>query len=272
MTVPTQEPRRLLDPGSDGPRGIRELLESAAFDSPSPVQLGRLSARLGDLLTAPPPAPTAASEATSTPPAPAPEAASVAVQGGASLLTKVLVAAGAVAIGAGGFQAGRLYEAGKEKPPPAVVVPVQPDAPPVESPVAPPPPALVEAAPPSSPEPAIAAPRPSSPRPVAPVAPVAKAAPLPSDEPGLLDAALRAMRDGRFARALEITSEHRRAHPNGVLIQEREVIAIEALVRLGRDAEARAAADRFRAAFPTSGHLLRVDSLLRPDSPGEGRP
>ena len=254
MTIPTQEPRRWLDAGSDGPRGVRELLESAAIDSPSPEQLGRLSARLGDLLTAPPPAPAAPAEAASTPLAPAPEVASVAAKGGASLLTRVLVAVGAVTMGAGGFQAGRLYEAGLEKRST------------VEALVAPPPPAPVESPPP---EPAIAAPRPPSPR---PIAPVAKRAPLPSDEPGLLDAALRAMRDGQLARALEITSEHRRAHPNGVLVQEREVIAIEALVRLGREAEARAAADRFRAAFPTSGHLLRVDSLLRTGTQRDDRP
>jgi hypothetical protein len=63
-------------------------------------------------------------------------------------------------------------------------------------------------------------------------------------------------------RALALASDHERKFPTGALVQEREVIAIDALVRLGRlpDAEARAA--RFRERFPASVHARRVDVLL----------
>ena len=256
MTIPMQEPRRWLDPEAGGPRALRELLESAASDAPSAEQLGSLSARLGDLLA--PVAAAGLAEAISPDPvtsaggASAPVASAVA-KGGASVLTKVLVAAGAVAVGGGGFQAGRVYEAKVERVTP-VTIAAQPVPPPIAEPMPEPLPVPEQ---PAAPAPAIASPRPP------PAKPVARPSPLPADEPGLLDSALRAMRGGEFTRALEITSEHRRRHPNGVLGQEREVIAIEALVRLGRTADARAAADRFRASFPTSGHLLRIDSLLR---------
>ena len=50
MTIPTQEPRRWLDAEPGGSDALRDLLQSAVNDSPSAEQLGRLSARLGDLL------------------------------------------------------------------------------------------------------------------------------------------------------------------------------------------------------------------------------
>ena len=192
--------------------------------------------------------------------------ASVAVKGGASVLTKVLVAAGAVAVGGGGFQAGRVYESAAIAERTAVAASAErtvvPQERPEPSPVAVPVPVLDEPSPAiAAPPPAVAQPRPAARPAVVHRAPEAQPEPLPTDEPNLLDAALRAMRGGQSTRALEITAEHRRLHPNGVLAQEREVIAIEALIRLGRDADAHAAADRFRDAYPTSGHLLRVDSL-----------
>lgn len=60
-------------------------------------------------------------------------------------------------------------------------------------------------------------------------------------------------------RALALTAEHKQRFPSGVLAQEREVIAIEALARLGRQDAARARADRFTADFPDSPHRERVD-------------
>jgi hypothetical protein len=64
------------------------------------------------------------------------------------------------------------------------------------------------------------------------------------------------------ARALSITDDHIRRFGSGTLSQEREVIAIGALVRLGRMAEARARAERFHALYPTSAHGRRIDVLL----------
>jgi hypothetical protein len=47
-------------------------------------------------------------------------------------------------------------------------------------------------------------------------------------------------------------TEHERRYPNGLLVQEREVMAVRALALLGRSEEAHARADRFRSRFPSS--------------------
>ncbi len=61
--------------------------------------------------------------------------------------------------------------------------------------------------------------------------------------------------------ALKMADDHSSLYPRGILVQEREVIAIDALTRLGRRAEAVARANAFRAAFPKSAHLSRVAAL-----------
>lgn len=68
----------------------------------------------------------------------------------------------------------------------------------------------------------------------------------------------------RPAESLARCDEHARRFATGTLVQEREVLAIDALMRLGRRPEAEARANRFRAAFPRSGHLRRIDALLAP--------
>jgi hypothetical protein len=61
-------------------------------------------------------------------------------------------------------------------------------------------------------------------------------------------------------RALALTDLHRARFPSGVLAQEREVIAIEALKRLGRtDDAARRAAD-FARRYPGSAYRKKLDS------------
>jgi hypothetical protein len=77
--------------------------------------------------------------------------------------------------------------------------------------------------------------------------------------------------DTDAGRALAITSDHERQFPHGALVQEREVIAIEALLRLGRRAEAAARAARFRRLYPTSVRERRIDVLLG-TSPLGGKP
>lgn len=64
------------------------------------------------------------------------------------------------------------------------------------------------------------------------------------------------------AGALALTDEHARRFPGGTLAQEREVLAIEALAALGRAQDARARLAAFRAAFPQSRHLARLDALV----------
>jgi hypothetical protein len=72
----------------------------------------------------------------------------------------------------------------------------------------------------------------------------------------LLDDARSAIEREDGAAALAATAEHARRYPRGVFVQEREAIAVRALVLLGRTDEARARVQRFEERFP--------DSLLRP--------
>ncbi len=65
------------------------------------------------------------------------------------------------------------------------------------------------------------------------------------------------------SKSLEIVADHERQFANGLLVQEREVIAIDALIRLRRYNEAEARATNFHARFPASAHGRRVDVLLR---------
>jgi hypothetical protein len=86
--------------------------------------------------------------------------------------------------------------------------------------------------------------------------------PLPSeDELSVLRRAQESLA-ANPAQALALSGRHEREFTDGALAQEREVIAIDALLRLGRDAEAAARARRFEAAHPGSAHARRVQQLL----------
>jgi hypothetical protein len=103
--------------------------------------------------------------------------------------------------------------------------------------------------------PAAADSRPPSPKPAAPP-------PLDGEEEvRLLNEAHDALRTDP-SRALSLANQHAQRAPRGTLAQEREVIAIEALVKLGRSAEAKQRAARFEAAYPNSAQLRRVRSLV----------
>jgi hypothetical protein len=112
--------------------------------------------------------------------------------------------------------------------------------------------------------------------------PIASASPLPSD-PGAAPAMtapapvspaspsegallLRARQQlaADPASALALTDEAGRRFPDGALAPEREVLAIEALARLGRLPGARARFAAFAARYPQSPHLARLQSLLAP--------
>jgi hypothetical protein len=64
------------------------------------------------------------------------------------------------------------------------------------------------------------------------------------------------------ARALELVRDHERAFPRGRLREEREVIAIEALARLGQASAAQARYERFERQFPESVHRARLSSFF----------
>lgn len=75
----------------------------------------------------------------------------------------------------------------------------------------------------------------------------------------LLDEAQRALAEGRTDAAMEALDRHERTFPHGSLGEERESLAIRALARAGHTAEARARADRLRAAYPNSIQLPAID-------------
>jgi hypothetical protein len=91
----------------------------------------------------------------------------------------------------------------------------------------------------------------------------------PETETALLGRAHQALSSDP-AHALSLTAQHQREYPSGVLRQESDLIAIEALEALGRHAEARASAASFRSRYPSSAHLRRLDRLLGDE--GEGAP
>jgi len=151
-----------------------------------------------------------------------------------------------------------------------------------------------DAAPPSAPAPSIAvtddAPRPSaSPAPVRSIPRVAPATPSAEStrSPGAAAAPERAspesigpgvvarptevalLRDARLAlggspgEALALAEQHRVQFPRGAMVQERELIAISALARLGRHSAVLARAAQFERDFPNSPYRKQVTALAQ---------
>jgi outer membrane protein assembly factor BamD (BamD/ComL family) len=67
-----------------------------------------------------------------------------------------------------------------------------------------------------------------------------------------LDVAKAAFGRGEAAFALKACEDHARRFPNGVLAEEREAIAIQALVETSERTLARARAERFQQRYPKS--------------------
>jgi len=88
---------------------------------------------------------------------------------------------------------------------------------------------------------------------------------LPPPDPALEVSLLQDAHDA-LARAPDVAlakcAEQERLFPKSTVAQEREVIAIDALLRLHRDPEARVRAAAFSARFPGSASQRRVDALL----------
>ena len=82
------------------------------------------------------------------------------------------------------------------------------------------------------------------------------------EEIPLLERAHRAL-SGTPAVALRLATEHARRFPSSSLDQERELIAVTALVDLGRTAEARRLARRFAYEHPGSAYVGRIENILR---------
>jgi hypothetical protein len=54
-------------------------------------------------------------------------------------------------------------------------------------------------------------------------------------------------------------NEHAKRFPNGLLVPERELLVVEVLRRLDRNAEADQRVRRFEARYPGSLHLRRLE-------------
>lgn len=79
----------------------------------------------------------------------------------------------------------------------------------------------------------------------------------------LIEQATSALGRGKGEDALAACAEHARRFPSGQLAEERESIAIRALMELGRKAEAVARATEFRARFPESLLIDVVNEAVR---------
>jgi hypothetical protein len=83
----------------------------------------------------------------------------------------------------------------------------------------------------------------------------------------LVDAARTALAKGRAERALSIVSDYQTDYPSGTFRPEVSAIKIEALVKLGRKAEARALAERFVKSYgpgPLAERVSRLGGLADP--------
>lgn len=93
-------------------------------------------------------------------------------------------------------------------------------------------------------------------------APVARANSDLARERALLDRAREHAAHGEPSQVLEQVALHLRQYPQGKLAEEREALAIRALLTLERADEAQARARRFRAAYPNSFLLPVLDAAF----------
>ncbi|HEX6764171.1 MAG TPA: hypothetical protein VF103_01810 [Polyangiaceae bacterium] len=227
-----RDPLRLTDPASGAPDELRALFDAGTRDLPSDAQLSRLSVRLGPLLGA-----TGA-------PAGGGAAPGASAAGMGKLAAVVaLLAGGAVLVA-------KLTHEVPTNVPDARPLPAKQGAPSPETPTPTP----------VAPLASEAEPRPST-DPVPAEHSTAKREPRSNAEAEveLLERA-RAALAGNPSRALALTTEHKLRFPGGALAQEREVIAIEALRKLGRTEQATLRADEFAKNYPGSAHRHKLDA------------
>jgi hypothetical protein len=238
---------------------LRSLLDSARHDDPHEPQIQALSARLASLMS---PIGSIAGPPAAAPQVAAPPVAATAAR--SALIGKL--SAAVVALGA--FTGGAWY-LGARSDAPAVVAEESVTRP---APAVAPPTTPMPVEPPTATAPTPLAPVPVKPPTPAPVKP--PTAPRPTGRPvhratdtagetQLVIAAQQALVDGDAATALALTRAHGARFPTGAHAEERDRIAIEALVRLGEREQARVAADRFQARHPSSIYRARIEALLR---------
>ncbi len=168
-----------------------------------------------------------------------------------------------VLVGIGAFSAWQLHTFGEVTPTPRpVVTQVALPAPPEVSTVEPPS-VAVEALPTPPPSHSSEAPvRPVTQRPsTSSSSAVARPNARGDDEFALIRSAEAAL-ESSPSRALASAEEHARTFPSGQFEQEREMIAIDALTRLGRTNEAKRRANVFLARFPRTPYVSRLERVL----------
>lgn len=231
------------------PPVVRRAIARANTEDGSDAQVARLAARVGPVFGLPDPS-------SLVPSGSAPAAgAKAGLLGGKLALVKAAFAGSIVAGAVAGSAV--LGTAEEDAPPPAANDPAMvvvtstargdPEPPPTE--------------PPSPPfaETASAAELPRDRR--AAAAPAPSAAAL-SEEARLLKRAGSSIGADPGA-ALAAIAEHQRRFPSGALTHEREVLAIRALLALGKRGEAEKRLARFARAFPSSPHVARFEEALR---------
>jgi len=250
-------PPRLSDPKSGASGLLRLLVHSGQTDLPDPARMRTLAARLGPLAGGGIAGATGGGDGA---------VASGAAKGvGATAALKVGVAVTlAVAVGGGAIVGLR------QTPRPTGEVPVSGASaplarPPASAPLAPAPSPESASEPvfPAHPAPVVASTPTPARLPTANAVTAASAAPPVSAESeiSLLQAAQAALRDNPTS-ALALADRHASHFATGALAQEREVIAIEALLALSRREEANERGARFARDFPNSAHRPRIEALL----------
>jgi hypothetical protein len=119
-----------------------------------------------------------------------------------------------------------------------------------------------------------------------PVAPSSTVRPAPADsappgqqlaaESALLDVARGGIARGEAQQALDAVARHEAQFPHGMLTEEREALAVKALLLADRHDEALARAERFRQRYPQSLFLPALEGSLgghpqNPDAKLRGR-
>jgi hypothetical protein len=229
---PDDSPERLL--GGDATDFERRVLEAALRKNPSPAVSARMASALGVAVTAVGTGGVAAAEAAAAPMG----ASKAAVTATGTTAVWPWVVGGILGLVAAGAVVGARVWRGSPPPEPRQAAPSE------AAPRAPAPPTLPSA--PSQPAPVAAE---TAPGPAAAVVPGGGGrTPATGDlanQIAFIDAARAATAAGDGRRALQILRRYQSKYPAGSFRPEATGLTVEALVRLGRDAEARALAERF---------------------------
>jgi hypothetical protein len=261
MTTLWRNPRRLSEPGSDAPEILRQALQHARASRIADDSVERVAERLFPLI---------ASGSITT----------VASRGAArlSLLTKttcVFAVAGLLSTAA--FVAYRIYDVAPQASGQPQVAAAALTPPLIEKERRAPPEGLAAARENIEPQVSSDAAIPANHKVLRPAreriaAKTAPPRPEPALELALLTRAQQAL-DMRPKQTMELVSEHERDYLHGIFAQEREMLAIEALLKLGKRDKALRRGQRFLRDYPESAHVRRVNNLMKqyPDQLGDDK-